>query len=286
MHRTFSLICARQMGHTTSCEAQASQVHRCLQGMKSTVFSSSEQTTHACSSSSSCRLRLTSACRRCTLCSCCSKRFCRWPRTMRSKASSSPSTVASSSFLSLANLPSRSAGPVPTSKLPRRLLLLDSASSSSAAPADFERVRGTAPSGSVGAEDGRDRADDGDTPGAAWAACLWRIGCSAAPMPPRPAAATCVSGCSLPPAPSMQQPTDSSSATISARSTLPFTAKATRGVHGALLSCAGGLLSAGDGADVGSTRNSSRLRRTSSLLHRTASQSASRSSCLLMKGLV
>mmetsp|Transcript_82711 Transcript_82711/g.246698 ORF Transcript_82711/g.246698 Transcript_82711/m.246698 type:complete len:307 (-) Transcript_82711:88-1008(-) len=306
MHLTFSPMCARQMGHTASCAAQASHVHKCRQGMKRMLFSSSEQTTHACSSSSSCRPRLTSACRRWTLCSCCSQRFWRWLRTMRSKVSSSPSTAANSSFRRFVNLPSHSVGVVPASRLPTRLLL-PSSSASLPGPNRPRLLLGRRSlprrSEEGGAEDGSEGAEaeegvvvfacTGRPPGACCAAgqgCCgvgpnpfsageWAEATLGLPSPRRLAGLAC---CRL----ASPQPAERSSATICARSGDPFTAKAKSGVHWTFLRPAGGALSDGEGAAVGSTLNSSRLRRTSRRRHRTDSQSASRSSCLLMKGLV
>mmetsp|Transcript_111567 Transcript_111567/g.360104 ORF Transcript_111567/g.360104 Transcript_111567/m.360104 type:complete len:204 (-) Transcript_111567:180-791(-) len=203
---------------------------------------------------------------------------------MRSRASNSASAAARSSLGRLSSRRSRSAA-VASAMSPVRRSLLRGGSSS------LQRGRPTPLPWMPAAPEAK-------VPGKAMR--LWAAGCGEAPAlgAARAAGAVPASPPSAVPAAmarccpcnrgllSSLQSLESNSATISARSELPFTAKARRGVHCTFLSCAGGWLRPGEGAEAGSTRNSRRLLRTSKRLQRTASQRASRSSWRLMKGFV
>mmetsp|Transcript_15695 Transcript_15695/g.32746 ORF Transcript_15695/g.32746 Transcript_15695/m.32746 type:complete len:252 (-) Transcript_15695:92-847(-) len=251
MQLTLSAMVARQIGQSDSGNEHFEHVHRCLQGINTTVLGSSVQMTQHCSSSRSCRFRHTSSCLRCTLCNRFSKRQQRRRRRECNKASNFASMESRSSCATMSSQQSISGG------MAINTLGKDGSGGHGASVCEaFHFVVGSF---------GVLCAMEGPMLQSTTLFRLWPYPFSL--MHP-------------------SDPYDSSSATTAALSGLSFTAKATSGVHCNCLRGASGLLMLGDGSQVGSTRNSNRLRSTSSLHPRAASHRESHNSCGRMKGLV
>eukprot|EP00435_Cladocopium_sp_Y103_P046873 s3579_g13.t1 len=249
-----SEMVARQIGQSDSGSAHFEHVHRCLQGINTTDLGSSVQMTQHCSSSRSCRFRHTSSCSSFwtskSMMPTCAAHFAiasqRRRRRECNKASNFPSMESRSSCETMSSQQSISGFGMAINTLAKD------------------------------ASHGGHGASVCD----AWAFHFvgsFRVLC--AMEGPMLQSTTLFR---LWPYPfSLMRPwdaCDSSSATTSALSGLSFTAKATSGVHCNCLKGAGGLLMLGDGSQVGSTRNSNRLRSTSSLHSRAASHRESHNS--------